>query len=119
MSWQSCGAELDPKVSPCLGTPPARRQVPRAGHDEAGRHDAVPACANSAFGCNGAVARTGVILLDDASGSAAKLRRTEGACTLTATARDTCDVEQFGTGTCWSRWTWKARCTPVEQQRRR
>lgn len=129
MSWQSCSQALDPKFAPCLGThridaaaelrfqPCDRFRAQDTMKQTA--HGAVPACGNSAFGWNRAVARTGIILLNDAFGSAAKLRRTRGAFTLTATARDTCDATQFGTGTCGSQWTWKARFTPVKAKRRR
>ena len=79
----------------------------------------VPPCDDSAFDWDGAVARTGVVLLDDATGSAEKARKTKSGFTLRAGSTETCDVQYFGTGTCGTTWRWTAKFTPVTGKKKR
>ena len=129
MQQQVCDEMLDPKIGGCLGE---HRIATKADvsfmHGDKfifsdtmakDTHDVVPACGNEAFGWDSAVSRTGVVLLDTATAPARKVRKTKGSFTLTGTTSDTCDVEYFGTGSCGTEWTWKAKFTPVKTKRKR
>ena len=129
MKWQVCDEMLDPKFDRCVGTYRFDTKVEAmfmhgdkfqiSDTMDKDTHDVVPACGNDAFGWDSAVARTGVVLLDSAQAPARKVRRTKGSFTLTGTSKNTCDVEYFGTGTCGTEWTWKAKFTPVKGKRKR
>jgi hypothetical protein len=71
--------------------------------------EAIKPCDDDRFDWDGAVARTGIVMLQSARGKAARSKmKTKGSFSLTATQKDQCDVQYFGTGSCATTWTYKA-----------
>jgi hypothetical protein len=129
MRQQVCDDMLDAKIERCLGEHRIDTKVdPMFMHNDKFQisdtmnqdtRDVIPACGDDAFGWDSAVSRTGVVLLDTGQAPGRKARKTKGSFTLTSTSKDTCDVAYFGTGTCGTEWTWKAKFTPVKKRKRR
>lgn len=85
--------------------------------------DAIPSCgeknADAIFDWDGAVARTGVVLLQSAEGPAARSKLKSNAFTLEARHVDECDVDYFGLGTCKTEWIYRANFRKVKTKRSR
>lgn len=132
MTWQVCGKETPTQFNDCLGKHPIdtsvslqfltrSRWLVSDSLDQSTR-DVVKACDDGVgFDWDGAVSRAGTTLLTSHFGNApaSKMRKTKGPFTITASGRDTCDASSFGTGTCVTEWSYKARFTPVTKKRKR
>jgi hypothetical protein len=132
MQGFSCGKQLPNRFADCTGRHridtsvglqflTRNRWLVSDSLDQSTR-EVVKACDDGAgFDWDGAVARTGTVLLQSHFGNApdSKIRKTKGSFSLTAAGRDTCDVDYFGAGTCVTDWSYKATFTPVKKKKRR
>jgi hypothetical protein len=84
--------------------------------------DAIPSCgeknADAIFDWDGAVARTGVVMLQSAEGPAPVSKLKSKAFTLQARLVESCDADYFGLGTCKTEWLYKANFRKVRTKRR-
>jgi hypothetical protein len=84
------------------------------GNDGPTTREAIPACDDDRFDWDGAVARTGIVMLEPARGKAARSKmKTKGSFSLTATSKENCEPTDFGTGSCATTWSYKATFTRV------
>ena len=70
--------------------------------------EAIPSCDDSRFDWDGAVARTGIVLLQRAQGAAPASKLKARSFTLRARTVEHCDASWFGGGSCATEWTYKA-----------
>jgi hypothetical protein len=112
-----CGESSDTQLSNCTGESQIHDMVDITfykgtwllGSGTSNTDDQMPGCRKAQFDWDGAVARTGYILLQSARGKAARSKlKTKGSFSLQAVEKDACDVQYFGTGTCGTTWTYTA-----------
>ena len=110
-----CGESTDTQLSNCAGESQINDKVDITffkgtwllGSGLANTDDQMPGCRKAQFDWDGAVARTGYMLLQSARGKAARSKlKTKGSFSLTAVEKDECDVQYFGTGTCGTTWSY-------------
>jgi hypothetical protein len=84
--------------------------------------DAIPSCgeknSDAVFDWDGAVARTGVVMLESAQGPAPLSKLKSRAFTLEARHAEGCDVSYFGLGTCKTEWVYRANFRKAKTKRR-
>jgi hypothetical protein len=124
-----CGQSADSGIDACTGRFPlsatldmnvVRGKVYVSHQQGPDTREAIPSCDDKRFDWDGAVARTGTVLLQPAQGAApiSKLK-TKGSFTLTATHHDECDLEYLGPGTCATDWTYRVNFRRVAAKKRR
>ena len=121
-----CGESTDTQLSNCAGETRVHDTVDITfyngtwllGSGMADTDDQMPGCRQAQFDWDGAVARTGYILLQSARGPAARSKlKTKGSFSLQAVEKDQCAVADFGTGTCGTTWTYTAHFKRVAKAR--
>jgi hypothetical protein len=84
--------------------------------------DAIPSCSENTdanFDWDGAVARTGIVMLESAEGPASRSKLKSRSFTLEARMVDECDVDYFGLGSCKTEWVYRANFRKVKTKSRR
>lgn len=120
-----CEEVTDTNLAACTGKTPVSDTVNITfykgtwllGSGLADTDDEMPGCRQAQFDWDGAVARTGYILLQSARGPAARSKlKTKGSFSLQAVLHDQCTVADFGVGTCGTTWTYTAHFTRVAKK---
>jgi len=81
--------------------------------------EAIPSCDDTRFDWDGAVARTGIVLLQRAQGAAPVSTLKAKSFTLRARTVEHCDASWFGGGSCETEWTYKASFRKAARKHRR
>jgi hypothetical protein len=129
MTFVTCNQSKPGQAAPCVGTFPLSQKVEMGFFDGRWRiksqsgpttRQAVPSCDedSTVFDWDGAVARTGITLLEPATGAAARSRLKARSFTLEARLTESCDVPFFGTGTCGTEWVYRANFRKAKSKRR-
>ena len=123
-----CGESHPGHAAGCVGRFPARQKLALdffGGTWQASAmsgpttREVVPSCTDDAFDWDGAVARTGIMLLEPAKGAAVRSKLKAKSFTLVARYVENCDATFFGAGTCKTEWTYKANFRKAGKKKRR
>lgn len=80
----------------------------------------IPSCSDDVFDWDGAVDRTGIVLIETGEGPAPASKLKARSFTLVARhVQDRCDAPYLGIGTCRTEWTYKANFRKVKPKRKR
>ena len=112
----------------CIGRFPVRQNVHLSFYEgkwqlatQSGpsTRELVPSCSDDVFDWDGAVARTGTVLLETGEGPAPGSKLKARSFTLVARlVEEGCDAPYLGIGTCRTEWTYKANFRQVKPKRR-
>lgn len=129
LTFVTCNESRPGQAAPCAGTFPLSQKVEMGFFGGKWRiksqsgpttRQAVPSCneESTVFDWDGAVARSGITLLEPATGAAPRQRLKSNAFTLEARLAEGCDVAFFGTGSCRTEWVYRANFRKAKVKRR-
>ena len=79
----------------------------------------IPSCSDDVFDWDGAVGRTGIVLIGTGQGAAPVSKLKARSFTLVARdVHDRCDAPYLGIGTCRTEWTYKVNFRKVKPKRK-